>query len=220
MNSIEAKVGAVAVALTATWGTAHADDFQVKVMPMSDISNVAIATHKIPGDLSSNREPYTLSASLANLAAGSTYTTLISTSYSTATFSNDGTSLPGNNNQADFSVVATTPGGGVVVGSTGKGTFSFSDQTGGQNQASIRAGIVANSLNGVKPIFLNSGGFANNLFSSKDDKRLQFGTLYAYDGNGAVSTLGTYSVTPVPEPATFAALGLGALAMLRRRKRA
>ena len=218
MNHIEAKIGAVAIALVSTWSTAEADDFQVKVMPTVDISNVAIATHKIPADLFGSPEPYTLSASLANLSAGSTYTSLISTSYSTATFFDDGTSIPGNNNQTDFSVVASTPGGGVVVGSTGKGTFNFSDQTGGRNQATIRAGIVANSLDDVKPIFQPNGGFANNLFSSKDDKRLQFGTLYAYDGNGAVSTIGTYSVTPVPEPATFAALGVGALALLRRRR--
>lgn len=47
-----------------------------------------------------------------------------------------------------------------------------------------------------------------------------FGTYTAVQGGNGITTTGTLTVSPVPEPSVVAALGLGAVAVLRRRKRA
>lgn len=48
----------------------------------------------------------------------------------------------------------------------------------------------------------------------------QIPTLYLTDSSGTSRSFYTITINPVPEPTTFAGLGLGAFAMLRRRRKA
>jgi hypothetical protein len=215
MTSHEAKLGAVAVALISTWTTAQADDFKVTIQSSSDLSNLQIYTDRLPGVVQPKDTP-TLTANLGSLAAGGTYTTTVSTSY--------GTSVAGSNsgNLADFSVLATTATAGIVVGganTTSNVDYNFHFGSRGLNQGTIRSAIVGNSLTGVRPLFTAGGQFDNRLYASQENGTVT-GTLFNFDANGAQTRIGTYTVAPVPEPASMAALGLGIAAMLRRRKRA
>ncbi|RYG84875.1 PEP-CTERM sorting domain-containing protein, partial [bacterium] len=69
---------------------------------------------------------------------------------------------------------------------------------------------------------LAGGGFnSHNIGLDTSIAGLRTGTLTVTDVSGATRTITLRAnVGAVPEPATFAALGLGVAAMLRRRKRA
>ena len=212
MDTNKAKAGAVACALVATWSTAYADDFKVDVRPTVGIDNVQIFTQRLPGNLISPKDTPALTANLGSISAGGTLSTIVSTSY--------GTSPQPGNDFADFSVVATNGTQGVIVGgATGNSNFNYNDSFPGISQPSAYTAISNGDLTNVLKLYNQGRQFGNDVFASRDNG-IQTGTLYFFDATGTQNRIGTYTVTPVPEPATLAALGLGAAAMLRRRKRA
>ena len=218
MNSIDAKIGAVAVALVSTWSTAHADDFRVTIQTTTALSNVQVYNDRLPSILQPKDTP-SLSTKLGSVAAGGTLTTLVSTSYGTSTAASNG------GNIADFSVLATTSTSGVVVGgatTTSNVDYAFHFGGSGVSQSAAYSAIVAGSLPGVRPLFGSSGQFGNRLFASQQNGTVT-GTLFDFDANGAQTRIGTYTVTFVPTaaavPGPAAALPF-ALMALRRRKRA
>lgn len=212
MNSNEAKVGAVAIVLVSTWSAAQADDFKVVVTPTSSLDNLQIFTQRKPGNLTSPPDTQALSANLGSVAANGTLTTTVSTSY--------GTSPAAGNDFADFSVVATSGSLGVIVGgSSFNSTFNYNDSFPAISQSAAFTAIVNGDLTNVSKLYNQGRQYGNDVFASRDNG-VQTGTLFAFDANGAQSRIGTYTVSPVPEPASMIALGLGAAAMLRRRKRA
>ena len=210
MNSNDAKLGAVAVALVSTWSVAKADDFKVVVEPTIGIDNVQIFTQRFPGALTQPKDTPALTSNLGSITSGGSLTTTVSTTY--------GTSPQPGNDFADFSVVATSGSLGVVVGgANGNSNFNYGDSFPAISQANAYSAISSGDLNNVVKLYNQGRQFGNDVFASRDNG-VQTGTLFFYDANGMQNRIGTYTVSPVPEPASFAALGLGALAMLRRRR--
>ncbi|MEI8282995.1 MAG: PEP-CTERM sorting domain-containing protein, partial [Armatimonadota bacterium] len=101
----------------------------------------------------------------------------------------------------------------------------FDDDSGGNLTSKFNLGLVPGGS-----YYLTIGSFGtNNIYDFQDGAAIggdDAGALVlnmnggiVYNGNHAANTLDTFTFTIVPEPASFVALGLGALVLLRRRKR-
>ena len=214
MTTNDAKIGAVALTLAATWATAQADDFNVSIATTSTaLSNVRVYTQRIPGlPASQTPDNKALTASLGSIAANGTLNAVVSTSY--------GTSPAAGNDFADFSVVATNGALGVIVGgASSNSTFNYADSFPAISQSDAFAAISAGSLANVSRLYNQGRNYGNDVFASRDNS-VQTGTRFFFDASCNQNRIGTYTVSPVPEPATMAVLGLGAVGLMRRRRRA
>ena len=216
MISNELKLGTVAVALVSTWTTAHADDFRVTVSPTVNVDNFRLYSERLPsGGIGTSPDTSVLSASFGTLTAGTTAATTLSTSYGTSTAADN------SGNYVSLSAVGTTSTAGVVVGGTnGHTSYNFNDAFLGVNMANVRAAIVSGSLSGVMPLYRAGGQFNYNLEGYQQQTSTVTGTLYSFVGSSVYTNIGTYTITPVPEPTTSAAFGLGIAAIVRRRRQA
>ena len=224
MNSTPTKVAAVAVGLLSTWATAHADDFVVSVTPDAgqSIDNVELfsaltttSTGTNPGTTTQTNEA--LTPNLGSASGGNAFSTTVSTSYGTST-TEGGVAVGAD---ATFGLLATSNGLVVLGGSASTTGTTYNAQYGptGMSQAQALTGIQSDSLSLASALFPDMS--VNALYSASDLTSPVSGSLYAFGANGTATAIGTWSVTPqaTPEPATLAALGMGALGLMRRRRK-
>lgn len=180
------------------------------------------------------------------LAASATASAVTISGTTSGLFSNgSATALDGltySPNTTGFSVqTATTTGGFFTVGgggSTHLGQFNLAASNFNYNGATFTLNVAFTSPSGVgsQPFVAAlsgqvsslPGGGANVDFDGARTFTLSNGSVLSFQvnsisltpGAGAVPVTARGTVTPVPEPSAVAALGVGAVALLRRRKRA
>lgn len=218
MSIPSAKAALVPLVLAATWATAQADNFIVSVTPTTDLSHLYLFTEKETGAATSySTSEQAVTSELGPLLAGSTYNTMISTSY--------GTSVPitGTGVQTDFAFLGTTSTGLLALTTTDSNNTSYSTKFGatGVSLSNALAGATSGDLATASSLYPASS--SNSVKGTSDLWSSFSGSLKAYDSLGNEMSIGTVNVTyttqPVPEPASMAALGVGALALIRRRRK-
>ena len=229
MNSSSAKAALVPLVLAATWATAQANDYRVTVTPnagvtLGDVHVYSAVTTTTGADetFSPTSNPGTTTqgemslASLGSVSGGSTVSTVVSTSYGTSTdFSTNGS-------QASFGLLATSGDLAVLGAAASTGSYAGSFGSTGKTLDQAIAGTRAGDLGLASALYpVNS---SNTLFGSNTAGMTTTGSFYRFDASGNASLAGTWSVSTqtvqaTPEPASMAALGAGALALLRRRRK-
>jgi hypothetical protein len=128
--------------------------------------------------------------------------------------------------QANLGIGIVTPGQLITISFSARGSFAdggvafaefFSEKSGG--------GTSKSEILGGGPLTLHPTNWTNFNFTTTAGTDVSGGvTLQLGAATGAASTSMSHvfydnaSVTVVPEPATYAVLGIGALALIRRRK--
>ena len=215
------KLALLPLALTATWATAQADDFKVSVTPTQSLDHLYLFTERqttppsIPMPGSPTVGSQAITADLGPLVAGSTYSTTISTSYGTSA----GFPL-GGGDALEIGVLGVAGDGQLVLSSQATGG-AYRTLFTGATQADAKAGATSGSLATATSLF--PAGSTNALYGQRDAYEGAVlpasVNLLAFDASGASRSIGTASIQAVPEPASWAALGFGALAMARRRRK-
>ncbi len=226
---------ATGIALACTWTTAaQADDFHLDFIADQDVSNVRIYTYRDPAQTFSfapdDRTDETLTENLGTMLAGETYTYNISTNYATSgvgdifggdvinlnllgTFADGDIATAGNVNNAD------TPFNFVAPANAVSGILSG-------DLPIIRSLTQYTQPSGNPPLFSTYGTVSAQSYAIPNTV-----ALYRFDTSGTRVNIGSITASrglgiqrlpgaPVPEPATIAALGIGGLALLRRRRKA
>ncbi|RYG37475.1 PEP-CTERM sorting domain-containing protein [bacterium] len=243
MGAVSPRAIAVASTLVGTWAVANANPVTVDYTTTLQIDNTQVFTESYsqgtsaPGDLVPQPGPYvTDSATIAG-----TYGTLGAASTGAFDFDitdyNDGTST--------YAGIVGTSGDTLVFGlSNVDATLAeaYLESASGEGQVfdDVSAAILSgdagrlHELYAMTPFFgegisdlRSSNGFnLTNLDGFSPELGTYSFSFYSFSREGSeVSTTsgiggGTYTVNAVPEPASMAALGFGALALLRRRRKA
>ena len=218
---------ATGLALACTWTTAaQADDFRLDVVTNQDISNARFYTSQsVPsGDLigTPSRTNDTLTADLGTLTANQPYTFNLSTNYGTSTAAD----FPFGST-AVLNILGTFSDGDIAMGGNVTGTDTpFSNV----DPAAAVSGILSGDLQVIRNVtapvtsagyIVPTSSFGVNAFESMSGSSTL--DLFRFDTAGTRTTIGSITaskVTAVPEPATLAAIGMGGLALLRRRRKA
>ena len=178
-----------------------------------------VALLALAAAVSASPVKYTLSGIGTGSLNGTSFTQAffkIETFGDTANITNDGS--------GDFGLVANSN----LITVTGLGTDVLTNQIGNfSNQTDGIAGVSDLTLNrlilGTENSAFNTYDLSAPYGPTSDTAEFNHSQAYPTAGGSFVidrMTDATFTAEAVPEPATMAALGLGAAAMLRRRKRA
>ena len=225
---------ATGLALACTWTTAaHAEDFHLDFVANQDISDIRLYTYRVeagsaPG--AANRPDETLTSVLGPMLANETYTYNVSTNYGTSTVDN-----LGSGDMISLNILGTFADGDIATaGNVNNADTPFNNVAPAVAVSGILSGdlpIIRSLTQYTQPSgnpisFSTYGAVSSQSFSLANSV-----TLYRFDTSGSRTSIGTITASrglgterlpgaPVPEPATLAALGMGGLALLRRRRKA
>ncbi|RYG34497.1 PEP-CTERM sorting domain-containing protein [bacterium] len=227
MTSSSAKSVAVAAALVGTWSTAQADVITSTLTPTLNVDNVHFFNEAYDQTLEGS----------SPLVDGSTYfSDNLGSIAANGSLVDSNTTEFYNENTSTFAGGFGTSGSSIVASTVG-----FNQETvnaylaTGSNFEDLYAAITNSQIGPIVAFAGGQGDINANGFDLADlggtylepgDSASSSASLYVFTKTGeTISYLdaGTafYSVSPeaVPEPASMAALGFGALALIRRRRR-
>lgn len=216
-SSTGSRVASVAVALAGTWATAQADIITVSLTPTVAVDHLRILSQQqVTNESTTVLQNASLSADFGAVAAGATATATVMTNFDAVAYADARVGLVG------------SAGTGLLVGT---GTLA-SGTTFASNYGSTVPEEDITQTQAFGAVGSGDGTLLSRLFTKDDDAKSilltradlngKTGNLILYDaatGMGASAGTWTVKVQAVPEPGTLAALGIGAFAALRRRRR-
>ncbi len=216
-NSTGSKVASVALALAGTWATAQADVITVDLRPTVDIESFHVFSQQQVTNASTTvLQNQALSADFGPVAAGATATATVNVNFEALAYQDARVGLVGS--QGTSLLVGTgTLASGTDFATNYGSTVPEEDITQTQAFNAVGSGDVP-TLNRLFP----KDDDAKSILLTRADLNGKTGNLILFDAaTGMGANAGTWGVKvqAVPEPGTLAALSVGALAALRRRRR-
>lgn len=216
--STGSKVASVAIALVGTWATAQADVVTVSLTPSIALDHLRIfSEQQVTNDSTTVLQNQALSADFGAVGAGSTATFSVNTSFEALTNQDARVGLLGTSGQ---NLLVGT--GNMAAGDTFFNNYGSSVPEDDVAQADAYSAVGTGDLTAPSKMFTKDDDNKSVLIT-QNDVNGKTGNLLVYDavtGTSVSAGNWTVKVQAVPEPGTLAALGLGAFAAMRRRKRA
>gem|GEM_PF-5098575 len=207
MNHLKSRIAVIGGLMLAAV-SAHADFLTATVVTTTELRDVAVVYRSADG---SDRGIFLLD----NVAAG-TYSYTTEVDGTTEQYLDYRISL--------FATYADAINSGAVVGMNPVDGATAINQPFESVFSTLNENQFVASVQGLRSDPFTALASANNLNNFTNANFSKFatigeGTLLGFTDGHAIGTV-TFNVSPVPEPATLLCLGGGALALLRRRRRA
>ena len=183
----------------------------------SDRSVGALAGLTAPGAIAAFYDDVYLDTTLND-----SITRKATSAYTTITYAISGDSDVTTGHQSNFqttlvSAPTTLQGNALLAGDI---VFSYGALASTIAGSNFSVGVAASAANATNAFGATGGQFATATSFLGNFNSSTQALLFRYNAASSSYTRSLITYQPVPEPATFAALGLGALAFLKRRKQA
>lgn len=216
-NSTGSKVASVAFALVGTWATAQADILTVELHPTIDIDHLRVFSQQQVTNASTTvLQNQALSADFGMVAAGTTATELVTTNFDAVPYADARVGLVGS---SGTSLLVGT--GNLTAGTTFASNYGSTVPEDDITQDQAFNALGSGDATMLSRLFTKDDD-NKSILLTRNDLNGKTGNLILFDaasGMGTDAGTWTVKVQAVPEPGTLAALSIGALAVLRRRRR-